>query len=180
MKIKGSWLRVFILFMIATISAKHTSAASLEAEEKIKAKFITNYIHYTKWPQRIRKDNDPLVICIIEGDLTASYLRKMNGGGKNKVSMIIKEKNKKDNLLECNVLFINKDVTDDKYYYINNTKGKPILTISDIPDFAKHGGITSFQFIPGKDVELELNMPALKASKIDIHSDLLSIMTIIK
>jgi hypothetical protein len=179
-RIGYKWLILILIFTATFINTTYASANEITAEEEIKAKFIVNYIHYTKWPANIRKKSDVVTVCVIEGDLTALYLRKANDNPSNKVTLKVKEKGKKANFTDCNILYISKIYENDEDYLINITKGKPILTISDIPGFSENGGITGFILTPGKDVELILNMKALMAANIDIDPDLLLIMKILK
>lgn len=165
--------------MIVVVSTT-TYAREEKAEEDIKAQFITNYIPYTKWPSSVRRSRDSVTVCVMDGDLTAVYLRKFNDNPNKQFSIKVKEKDKTSDFTGCHILYISNVYANDKEYVIKTTKGKPILTISDINGFAKRGGVTGFQFAHGHDVTLELNIRALDASGIEIDPDLLSIMKIIK
>jgi len=175
-----SWFSATLVFCLFTMGSNATYAREEKVAEEIQAQFIMNYVPYTKWPRSVRKSGDPVTVCVMDGDLTAVYLRKSNENRNKQYSMRVKEKDKKSDFSECHILYLSSSYESTKEYVIGATKGKPILTISDIKGFAKSGGITGFQVTPGKDVTLEVNMESLRASAVEIDSDLLSIMKIIK
>ncbi len=168
---------ILIIFLVDVFPFL-ASALETKVEEELKAKFITNYIPYTKWPSKLHESNEPIIVCVMESDLIAVYLRKINEEEENKFKIKVKEKNKNSNFSECLIFYINKYHEKDRDYYINLTRNKPILTISDIPDFSEKGGVTGFQIVPGQDVVLEINMRSVKAAGLEIDPDLLSIMKI--
>jgi hypothetical protein len=173
------WLKAGVL-SIAVLSSSVIYAKQEKTEDELKATFVSNYIPYIKWPANVYTPDQPITICVMTGDITADYLRRMNDNPGKHFTLKVKEKDKKSSFSDCHILFINKDYENDKDYFIKVTQGKPILTVSDIPGFAQGGGITGFQMPKGKDAILELNLRSAKAANINIDADLLAIMNVIQ
>ena len=167
--------RIMVSLWLLIVPLHVAYSKDTKTEEQIKAKLITNYIPYVKWPFSVHKPGTLITVCVIEGDLTAAYLQDNNNH-----NIKVREKDIRGDFSECHILYINKNYTDDQYFIIKATHGHPILTVSDIRGFAEHGGVTGFQMEPGKEVMLDINMHAAQAAKLDVDTDLIAIMKVYK
>ena len=75
---------------------------------------------------------------------------------------------------DCNVLFICDSETNHDKELLTLTAGHPILTISDIAEFAKKDGMIGFVKDDNK-IRFEINLVAAEKEKIKIRSQLLTL-----
>lgn len=145
--------------------------------EEVKAKFITNYVPYIRWPGTTNSLN----ICLIENDPVRPYLEeRVNKQELKKYNMTVLEKSKLSSFSECHVIYINSDHFADFRYIVSLVDKNASFTISDHNNFALNGGIAEFNLGIDGSVKLKVNISNLKKTGLELDSDLLSIMDIVK
>jgi len=146
------------------------SKADSFKEYQIKAAFIYNFIKFIEWPDE--NTFNTFNVCILGKD---PFGRAMD---------ILKEKkvkNAKINVLrinslekaeKCQVVFISPSEKNSLKKILDSLKIKPILTISEVPDFIKKEGIINFIIIKNK-IRFEINEKASREAGLKISSKLL-------
>jgi hypothetical protein len=149
-------------------------------ESVVKAQWINDLIPYMKWKG---KRDSALTICTVGREPVHIHLKdiiqkdeqeaKSKGEPLSPLYVVRKNANDPDNFSECNVLYISaseqKANIDDM---LKKVKGKQILTISNLTDFAENGGIVGF-VIKNGGVKIHINEKSAAESNIIIDSDLL-------
>ena len=135
-------LFVFLFFIVLS----HPNYALPTANEyDIKATFLYKLKHFIIWPQLNFDTSSQFVICILGQDPFHE-----------KLDLVIKAQPATENLVkilriteieqaqECQILFI----SESKQLWLDSIlkwlDRKPILSVSDMPDFASHGGMIEF------------------------------------
>jgi hypothetical protein len=72
----------------------------------------------------------------------------------------------------CHVLFISRSEAERLEKILASLKGRNILTVSDIDDFAVHGGMIRF-LIENNKIRLRVNLEAARSANLVISSKLL-------
>jgi hypothetical protein len=91
--------------------------------------------------------------------------------------MIVQHYNNIEEIKTCHILYINLPETNKLEQVIENLKGRNILTVSDAPDFLKHGGMIRF-FTKNNKIQLEINLEPSKEANLVISSKLLRLAEI--
>jgi len=199
MKIRVSILVVlgFILaFVITPIAAKKV-ASKIEAnsianrEYRVKAAFLYNFVKFVDWPAEETADvSQPIIIGILGADPFGDAFepaknahvkgRKISVERFKSFEEMRKDASQAESLLhnqidairKCHLLFI---CSSEKWHLeeiIESLKGAPVLTISELDDFAKSGGIIELMMEDGK-VRFGVNLRVAEKADLKIRSQLL-------
>ena len=177
-------LRLIAVCMLCTSFAlpgsAQTASSSASAEYLIKAGFTYNFAKLMQWPANAFPQTDsPIVIGILGTDPFGGTLDTVLAGKKvNSRGFVVKHLKWGLDLKECNILFVSSSEAGhlDEIFHI--IKGLPILTIGQMPDFARRGGIINF-ILEDDKVRFEVNVEAAKQADINISSRLLTLAKII-
>jgi hypothetical protein len=168
-------LHTALLTIGSLFSAGLLAAASLEYE--VKAAFIYNFSQFVEWPQSANDDADKLNLCVLGQDPFGQLLEALEG--RHTQNKTIQIKRLQNSTVEgvCHILFVSQSEHERLTSHINviaNTEG--ILSISDIEDFSRKGGVIEFHMVDNK-VRFKINLKAARNANLAISSRLLSLAT---
>lgn len=153
--------------------------AQSNKEYQVKAAFLLNFIRFVDWPPAsFSSEQAPIVIGVLGTNPFGKYLNEIitdeKIGGR---SLIIQQYQSITDIKSCHILFINKAETEYLSQVPEVLKGKDILTVSDAPSFLKQGGMILF-FTRSNKIQFQVNLDAVKKTKLDISSKLLRLAEI--
>jgi hypothetical protein len=153
----------------------------LSSEYLIKAGFIYNFANLVQWPSNaFVQPSSPIVIGILGEDPFGTILDRVLEGKKvNGRVFLVKRLKSVLDLKECHIVFVSSSEMTHLAEAIHVVKGMPILTIGEIPGFAKHGGIINLVLEDNK-VHFEVNVEAAKEADLNISSRLLALARIVQ
>jgi hypothetical protein len=149
-------------------------------EYRIKAVYLYNFIRFIKNKEKpYGQISSPIKICILGRDpfKTATTLiatKKLRGR-----AIQISRISSGESVDHCQVVFVCESEKDNLKNILSKLKHTGILTVGDMPHFAKQGGIIGF-VIKRKKVRLEINLNAANREGLKISANLLEVATIIK
>ena len=150
----------------------HLFAAPTATADKVKAAYIYQLTHFATWPNTPSLADEVFSICVLGSNGIYNKLAPLNSHQeKNRTLNVRRAKNLTD-LKNCNILYIGKSERHRLPAIINQTRGKPILTVSSMPNFATGDGIIGFVTIDNK-IRLEINRSAAQRAKIKFSAKLL-------
>ncbi len=82
-------------------------------------------------------------------------------------------------LESCDALFICESESERLYEILRRIKGRPILTLGDTPDFAQRGVMINLALERDR-IGLEVNLPVLRLSGLELNSNVLKNAKIIE
>ena len=149
-------------------------------EYQVKAGFLYNFCQFVQWPEHaFSSANSPLVIGILGKDPFGSYLDEtVRGETANNHPLMVRRFNSAEEIDSCHILFININKRDDLRDALESLSSKPILTVSDAPNFTRSGGIVTF-LTENNKTRIRINLEVAKDRDIMISSKLLRIAEII-
>lgn len=149
-------------------------------EYQIKSVFLFNFAQFVEWPPLAFPDTDtPFTIGIWGEDPFGEFLNETVRDEKFKNRpFAIRHCSHLEDILACHILFINRSEETSSKFILSRTKNHPVLTVSDIPDFAQKGGVIEFLTIENK-IRLRINTDSAKASGLTISSKMLSLADIV-
>lgn len=174
-----------------------------EIEYEVKAAFIFNFMKFIEWPpeKQISKENDAdaaktMIIGIVGINPFGSAFQPILDKEVQKKKIRLVEipgfhsfqndyRNKTQALddytaryqpviSKCDVLFICDSEKDYRKELLSLTEGRHLLTISDLPDFAKKDGMIGFVKDNNK-IRFAINLQAAEKEKMKIRSQLLTL-----
>ena len=163
---------IYLLFLLGI--CRSVSAQEISREYQVKSVFLYNFSHFVEWQNDIfNSPTDPFIIGIIGEDPFGNYINETVRGEKVLGHNIIVQRYA--NIKEakyCHILYLN--IKDNRQLKdaLNAINGRHILTVSDVPDFAKSGGMIQF-FTEKNKTRLLINIAAAKSAGLIISSKLL-------
>ena len=173
-----------LLFAMALGSHADSLDSSDSSEYLIKAGFIYNFAKLVQWPTiAFTQADSPIVIGILGDDPFGATLdrivadKKINGRGL--VVRRLKWGRDFKDVKDCNILFVSSSEKEHIDSVVEMMRQLPVLTIGDVPGFARRGGIMNFTLEDNK-VRFEVNVEAAKHADLTISSRLLTLARIVQ
>ena len=168
----------------AAFGAMAPAAIRLEAQgvstPGLTAAFLFNFVKFTTWPADALRDGIPIVICVGGNDQVADALVHVT---QNKTveghPLAIRRTELERPLAECHVVYGASLKATRAQELIRATSGHPILTVSDLEDFAERGGVANF-FIDGGRMRFAVNPDAADRARLRISSKLLALAKVVR
>ena len=137
---------------------------------------------YIRWPNEndsLGKDR-PFQIGVLGISRFQSYLDETCRGRMLRGSPVqVKYAQRLQDLVGCQLLFI----CDSEAYRLVEVlrvfSGKPVVTIGDTPGFAIQGTMVNF-FLDQKQIRMEVNLPVVKSSGLEISPQVLKFSKIVQ
>lgn len=175
MKSKVFVILVFLFVFITTLTL-HAEPSLSDAAHKVKAEHIYNLARFVEWPEDAFKGpNDPVVIAMLGREPLVDYLLQIAQEAKiHGREVTVRRFKTVDDLELCHVLYLDESrrrSLPDILYIIEDW---PVLTVSDMKDFSKGGGIIYLKD-QGEEISFEINTAAAEKAQIKISSKLLKL-----
>jgi hypothetical protein len=187
----------------AAVGLQSNSKTAREIEYEVKAAFIFNFMKFIEWPpeKQRSKENDAeaaksMIIGIVgtnpfgsafqpilDKEVQKKKIRLVEIPGfqsfqndyRNQSQALDDYKARYQPIIsECDVLFICESENDYRKELLSLTEGRHLLTISDLPEFAKKDGMIGFVKDNNK-IRFEINLQAAEKEKMKIRSQLLTL-----
>lgn len=160
-----------VLLVIGPATALCESVTGSEYE--VKLGFIYNFINFVTWPETIFKsDSDPLVMCIASDNPSSEILFKLDGKRIKQRKIKVIAYQEETCLTQSHTLFF---ATQDKAFIqqtLDRIKGLSILTIGEVDEFTRMGGVISF-FEEHNQLRFRVNLAAAERNALKMSSQLL-------
>jgi hypothetical protein len=149
----------------ATISEN----ATFEREAILKAAFVLNFARYTSWPSP--GPGNRYHICIVGQDPVGDAIRLLDGKPLKGKTVVVVPGISDAAYSPCQMLYISRS-TDDVRSILAATKGKPILTVSDLPRFVHAGGMIGLKIADNR-VRFDINASIARKVGLQLSAQLL-------
>jgi hypothetical protein len=150
-----------------------TGRAQDVTEPSLKAAFIYTFAKFTEWPEDILPTTATFSACVLGDSQIREALertvkgRQFEGRGINVSQVQLAGK-----LRSCHLLYVSGVTPAQVTAIVMAVRGAPVLTISDIDDFAELGGIAQM-FVENGKMHFDLNLGVAKGSRLQLSSKLL-------
>lgn len=170
-----------LLLLALVLLACVASGDSLVTQnpDKVKAAFLRNFARYVIWPGTAFPDGSaPWRVGILGPDpfgavLEATFKERMEQGR----AFEIFRANNLEELPPCQIIFIAYKDAAKRRAVLSELKGKPVLTVGDVPGFLQEGGIILFQV--NEHVTMSVNLDQAQSASLTIPSKMLEVSSII-
>ncbi|GAA4650039.1 hypothetical protein GCM10023116_23220 [Kistimonas scapharcae] len=170
-------IALFLCILAANLVSTRPEAAPVQ-EDQVKAAILYKITRFIQWPRTVR--TEALTICMLGKDPLNDYVSSLKSRKDMSQTIdvaILTTFDSKHSV--CNLLFINMSAQTQLEHVLNSLEGTPVLTVSDIKDFAKQGGMVELVRESNR-VSFTLNLPAAKAGGFVISSQLMKIARVIR
>ncbi|OGR74942.1 MAG: hypothetical protein A2X32_10515 [Elusimicrobia bacterium GWC2_64_44] len=153
-------------------------AAAKEAE--VKAAYIYNFTQFVEWEVPAASAAGHFDICVLGSDPVAGPLSALPEaevrGKKLRVRLL---GDSEEELRSCRILFLGKAKRGRARGLANALRGAGVLTVSDLPGFARGAGVIGFAAENNK-IRIEINLRAAREAGLKISSRLLEVSRLVQ
>jgi YfiR/HmsC-like len=148
-------------------------------EGALKGAFLYNFAIFTEWPPDVLPAGMPIQVCVVGDRAVASALERHAAGrqiaGHN---VVVTTPGPNDKTVQtCHVLYVAAGARGAAEA-VTAVAGSPVLTISDVDEFARVGGIAQF-FVEGGKMRFRVNVASAKRAHLQLSSRLLSLAELV-
>jgi hypothetical protein len=177
--------KVNVFAVLALISMLFASSTAVHAqtappEYKLKAVYLFNFLQYVDFPSEVfADDKSPIIIGVLGSDPFGKTLDDTVAGEtvKGRAIEVHRFVNVKE-IKNCHVLFVSNSESGRLKSILAALRGRSILTVSDLEDFALKGGMFRFVTVENK-IRFRINMEAVKEGNITVSAKLLQLAQIV-
>jgi hypothetical protein len=168
-------MRLLGAILMAVSIAPAIRVSAQQDERAVRAAYVFNLTKYVTWPDK----HDKLSVGVIDqggmGPVLKSVLDNKSSDGR-PITVVMHSADAPLN--ECDVLYVSGVQAPTLKSIIERTKGRPVLTVGDNDRFVRSGGMIAL-VRSGDEVQIEINLSALRSRHMDVSSRLLSIAVIV-
>jgi hypothetical protein len=171
-RLLNRWLAAGLI-VLGACAASSRANAQVSREYDLKAAFIYNFITFTEWPaSAFHSSESPYVVGVVGQDPFGSALDVIVNGERIKGRpLVVRRFRRLDDLHNCHILFISTSESVRLTDTLRRLRGRPVLTVSDMPGFTAAGGAIGFTFT--SKIGLNINPRAIRAANLVVSSKLL-------
>ncbi|MGB7281278.1 MAG: YfiR family protein [Candidatus Acidiferrum sp.] len=150
-------------------------------EYQVKATYLYNFGRFIKWPGTFPPGKgETFSVCVLGQDPFGSILDStLAGEALDGKPVVLRRISKPQEAGDCRILFISS--TEEKHLkeILTILDESGVLTVSDMPDFTRRGGMIQFVF-EGNRVRFEINLTSAESAKLVLSSELLKVAASVK
>lgn len=167
---------IYMIALASLVAAPVSSRAQPLAapEYQLKAAFLFNFVQFVQWPPTAFAGGEsPVVIGVLGEDPFGEHLDQLVRGERIRGRAIVVQRHVRvEELAGCQLLYINENDQGKLKSILARLDRQPILTVSDAPDFTRHGGMIGL-LTQDNRVRLLVNVDAANAAHLTLSSKLL-------
>jgi hypothetical protein len=165
-----------ILLALLLLAGLSVQACRAELSElQIESAYVFNFIKFVEWPLDTIQSGDKIRLCVLGNNELHASLSTLNGRKAGAYELqIMPRTGSSEDLGACHVLYIDEQEQRRLVPILKSLENKPVLTISDIPNFAGRGGNIGLLFRENK-VLFEINLASARKSGLRMSSQMLNL-----
>jgi hypothetical protein len=143
--------------------------------DRVKSAYILNFARFVEWPDTPVRDDDRIKLCVVGSNVLGSVLLELDGRRVGSRELhVVQYANADRSLVDCHVVFIGASEERHLVSIIRSLEDAPVLTISDIDDFAERGGGIGLRYREDKIV-FEINLASAQKARLRLPGQLLNL-----
>lgn len=166
--------RSLLVMLFLTLQGIQPCIAEL-SETQIKTAYIFNFIKFTEWPRGSESTDGKINLCVLGNSELSNALNGLKGAKVDGRDLqVLRHNYNTDDLNACQVLFIGNSEQPRVTSIIKTLGDAPVLSISEIDDFAEKGGGIGLLYRDNKIV-FEVNLASIQKSRLHLPAQLLNL-----
>jgi hypothetical protein len=168
------------LLLTACLFVASVCLAATGVEYQVKAAFIYKFATYVHWPAAGVDVTTPFVIGILGKDPFGSALSAVIRGQNIQGSAIlIRNVSRVEEALGFDLIFVSSSERDNLQQIFLALRGAPVLTVSDVDQFAEQGGMIGLVTTEDNHIRFNINKAAIERPGLRASSQLLQLARIV-
>ena len=173
------WLAVVANLLLGGLLPGDNAWASEFDEYAVKAAYLYNFAKYVEWPPKaFPVASAPLLICIAGANPFGEALAALSGKTVESHPVEVRHIPMATSLDPCHIVFIGRAEQGRLKTVLAKLAFRPILTVSDIGDFARAGGMIGLVEAEQR-IRFDINLTATQQANLKLSSQLLKLATIV-
>jgi hypothetical protein len=168
-----------VAMLLAAAAEPAAAQAQTAGEYEVKAAFLYNFARFSEWPAEAFAGPGRIRLCILGTDPFGNVLASVVGmpvGGR---TLEIVRLDTADDARACQIAFIGAGNLTAAIQAVRRLEQFPVLTVSEIPEFARAGGVIEFRLVDNR-VRFAINPAAAQRAGVGLSSQLLRLATIVE
>lgn len=166
---------VFAVIILGSISCLMYAQDQKPSEYEVESAYLYNFGKFVVWPAASVVSRGNFAICVLDNDplgpvMESTLTGKVLGG----IPVVIRRIPKPQDAASCRILFIGSSNEDRLKDILAALDHAPVLTVSDIADFSKRGGMIEF-LMKGNYIRFAINRTTAEDAGLVLDSDLLKV-----
>jgi hypothetical protein len=172
---------VAVVLAWALVSIPYLSAQSSKPTAyDVKAAYLYNFGHFVAWPADFAAKNNSFTVCVLGQDPFGGVLDATLAGETIAAKKVAAKRiSTPQESGDCQILFLSSTEGARLNKIMEALNNQPVLTVSDMPQFSRRGGMIQFVF-EGNKVRFEVNLAAVQHSGLTLSSELLKVATVVR
>jgi hypothetical protein len=173
---------LLVCWSFAALALPSLAAGGSAAKEyEVKAAFLLNFIRYATWPaEAFDRSSSPTVIVVFGHDPFGGALDRLAAGRtEGGRPIVVRKTHKAADLRGAHMVFVSARSAADLSTVLQAVRGGGTLIVGESRQFAQDGGTINF-FIEDSRIRFEVNLTALRATRVSLSSQLLNLARIIR
>ncbi len=162
--------------VVTTLSTRPTIHGTTTREYEIKAALLAKFREFVKWPPNAyANESSPFIVGILGDDPFGGALDKMMESaqpGTHKTA--IRRARNASELRDAQMIFISRSEGGNLLQILPVFENASVLTVSDIADFARQGGMIEFVDVEDK-IRFRLNLHAARQAGLEVDRRLVQL-----
>ena len=173
-------LRQLALLLLVFAWSSVELRAQVSREYDLKAAFLYNFTAFVTWPEgALPSPEIPFVIGVLGHDPFGAALDEIVAGEKvGSHALTVRRLEHLDQAADCQILFVSASEARRVPDILKHTANRPVLTVSDLPDFARAGGVVGFS-TENNQLRLHINAASARRAGLTVSSKLLRLARVI-
>jgi hypothetical protein len=171
-----------VVLELAFFGAPGLLAQQLKPNEyQVKATYLYNFGRFVKWPDTAPAGKgDSFSVCVLGQDPFGSILDStLAGEALDGKPVVLRRISKPHDAGECRILFISSAEEKHLKEILTALDENGVLTVSDMPGFARRGGMIQF-VLEGDKIRFEINLASAESARLVLSSELLKVAASVK
>ena len=171
-KLSRFWIAVGAIAIFLPIATECARAQEHPTEAQVKAAYLYNFGKFVRW--QTPTPGETFDICVLGKDPFHGALSSTVAGERIEGKSIVARDISTVESSRCQILFISTSEESRLKAVLTAARRTNTLTVSDMPEFAEHGGMIGLVNVEGK-IRFEVNIAAVNDAGINVSSQLLKV-----
>lgn len=173
-------VRTFLLFIPFAVFALSLYGQQKPTDYQVKAIYLYNFGKFVQWPAGVSDKDTDFTVCILGQDPFGAALdAALAGAAIGGKPVTAKRISSLDVSAHCRILFLGSTEANRLRKIMEALDKEAVLTVSDIPEFSRHGGMIEFVTEESR-VRFEVNLDAAQQAGLTLSSELLKVATTVR
>lgn len=172
--------RLSLLWVVLPILILTAQSHAQETTQDRRASIIYNLSKFVSWPPASDRGSEEIfTLCLLGEDTIAPELRRMCKEGEEKDHSKFRRIGEPEAAIGCHLLVVGAEQAPGVPELIKRLNRHPVFTVSDMPGFARMGGMVEIVSATNR-VSFQINLDAAKRAGLIIKAPLLQIARVIQ